>query len=95
MKTIKKCLMASVMPVLLCAASLFAQQRQSPVEMYGKLRVDGTKIVSESGEDTVQLMGMSLYWSVWGGEEFYNRDVVSWLVEDWNIDVIRASMSVD
>ncbi len=87
--------MASVMPVLLCAASLFAQQRQSPVEMYGKLRVDGTKIVSESGEDTVQLMGMSLYWSVWGGEEFYNRDVVSWLVEDWNIDVIRASMSVD
>ena len=71
--------------------SLFAM---SPVEMHGRLSVDGTKIVGEHGQP-VQLMGMSLYWSCWGPQKYWNKDVVDWLVEDWNIDMIRAAMAVD
>jgi endoglucanase len=67
---------------------------QRPVERHGKLRVSGNKIVGEHG-NPVQLMGMSMYWSVWGPEKYYNRDVVGWLVKDWKIDLIRASMAVE
>ena len=67
---------------------------QTPVEFHGKLRVDGNRIVGEHG-NPVQLMGMSHFWSVWGAEKYYNADVVSWLVKDWKIDLIRASIAVE
>lgn len=42
------------------------------------------------------IAGMSLFWSNnnWGGERFYNADVVRWLKQDWNIKLIRAAMGV-
>ena len=35
-----------------------------------------------------------LYWSVWGGR-YYNADLVNWLVDDWNITLIRCAMAVE
>lgn len=66
---------------------------QTPVELNGKLRVDGSKIVGEHG-NPVQLMGMSMYWTIWGPQKYYTEETVDWLVEDWNVDLIRASMAV-
>ncbi|CAM4290793.1 glycoside hydrolase family 5 protein [Zobellia nedashkovskayae] len=63
------------------------------VEEYGQLRVDGKNMVDENG-DPVQLRGMSLFWSQWMGE-FYTKETVKWLKDDWNITVIRASMGVE
>lgn len=42
------------------------------------------------------IAGMSLFWSNnnWGGDKFYNADVVRWLKRDWNIKLIRAAMGV-
>ncbi len=79
-----------MLPVLLFCVLAFSQ---TPLELNGELRVDGNRIVGEHG-NPVQLMGMSHYWSIWGPQKFYNRGVVSWLADDWKVDVIRAAMAV-
>ena len=65
----------------------------TPVRTNGVIRTNKSKIVNESGQ-TVQLRGMSLFWSQWIGK-YYNHDAINWLVQDWNIQMIRASMGVD
>lgn len=42
------------------------------------------------------IAGTSLFWSNnnWGGDRFYNADVVRWLKQNWNIKLIRAAMGV-
>lgn len=43
------------------------------------------------------IAGVSMFWSApnSGSDGFYNKDVVTWLVNDWGIDLIRAAMAVD
>jgi aryl-phospho-beta-D-glucosidase BglC (GH1 family) len=67
-----------------------------PVEDYGQLAVKGHQIVDEKG-DPVSLAGVSWFWSTsgWGQERFYNKDVVKFLAEDWNVSLIRAAISVE
>jgi len=57
------------------------------------LSVNGTKIVNEHGAP-VQLRGMSMFWSQWMGP-YWNADVVNWLVEDFQVNFVRAAMGVD
>jgi endoglucanase len=63
------------------------------VEKYGQLSVQGNYMVSQYG-DTVQLRGVSLFWSQWMGQ-YYNGDVVKWLRDDWKCTVVRAAMGVE
>lgn len=79
--------------VTICFVICYAFSQQTPVQKHGMLKVDGNKIVGAHG-NPVQLMGMSLYWSVWGPQKYYNENVVEWLVADWNIDLIRCAMAV-
>jgi len=65
-----------------------------PVDDHGFLATAGNKIVDKTGAP-VQLVGMSLFWSVWGGERFFNKDVVSWLVSDWRCSLLRAPAAVE
>jgi endoglucanase len=65
----------------------------SPVEKYGRLKVSGNQVQSESGQP-VQLRGMSLFWSQWAGD-FYNASVVSTVAKDWKGGIIRAAMGVE
>ncbi|MFD2573731.1 cellulase family glycosylhydrolase [Spirosoma soli] len=91
---VRPSLLSALLAVLLIGTSLttgFAQQ--TVVEKYGQLRVQGNRIVSQSGE-AVQLRGMSLYWSQWI-PKFYNYNAIKWLRDDWKITVIRAAMAVD
>lgn len=60
---------------------------------HGQLRIEGTKIVDKDGA-TVQLRGMSLFWSQWIGK-YYTAEAVKWLKEDWQCNVVRAAMGVD
>jgi len=66
--------------------------KQTPVELHGNLYVKGNKIYDQHN-NTVQLRGMSLFWSQWM-EQFYNKKTVQWLVNDWKITVIRAAMGI-
>jgi endoglucanase len=37
---------------------------------------------------------MSLFWSQWKGQ-YYTKEVVDWLVEDWKCAVVRAALGVE
>lgn len=66
---------------------------ETPVQLHGALQVKGNRIV-DARNNEVQLRGMSLFWSQWKGE-YYTPELVSWLVKDWKVNVIRAAMAVD
>jgi len=63
------------------------------VERYGRLRVEGGRLVGRDGEP-VRLRGVSLAPSRLAGA-FYSNDTVQWLVKDWKITLLRAAMSVE
>ncbi|OJH40038.1 glycoside hydrolase [Cystobacter ferrugineus] len=65
----------------------------SPVAANGKLQVVGNQIRNQNGV-AVQLKGMSLFWSQWGGA-FYNASVVNSLADNWKVTVVRAAMGVE
>ena len=65
----------------------------SPVAEHGHLRVVGNQIVGEHNQ-SVQLHGMSLFWSQWGGA-YWNEETLEWLRRDWGIELIRAAMGVE
>ena len=69
---------------------------QTPVSKFGNLRVQGNRIVNQSGL-LVSLAGNSLFWSNagWGGEKYYTGNVVGWLQNSWKASVVRAAMGVD
>jgi len=41
------------------------------------------------------LAGNSFFWSNFGGDAYYNANVVSWLKQDWNATIVRAAMGVE
>lgn len=81
-----------LLSVLLLISGL-AFSQGTIVEKYGRLQVKGNYIFGEKG-DTVQLRGMSLFWSQWMGQ-YYNADAVKWLKDDWKCTIIRAAMGVE
>lgn len=80
--------------ILLCGSCLMAQQPKSPVELNGALRAEGNQMVGKNGLPP-QLRGISLSWSLWQGKKYYNPEVVDWLVKDFHISLLRASMGVE
>jgi len=86
-----KLILALAALLLIWQSSLFAQS--TIVEKYGKLTIKGNYIFGENG-DTVQLRGMSLFWSQWM-PQYYNESCIKWLRDDWKCDIVRAAMGVD
>jgi len=66
---------------------------ESVVEKHGQLRVQGNRIVDQSGAP-VQLRGMSLFWSQWI-PKYYTAGTVKWLRDDWKVTVVRAAMAAE
>ena len=64
-----------------------------PVQTYGQLKVEGTRLVNKTGKPVV-LRGMSFGWHNWW-PRFYNAGTVKWLHNDWKCTVIRAAMGVE
>lgn len=59
------------------------------------LSVKGNQVLA--GGQPASLAGNSLFWSNtgWGGEKYYNADVVRWLKTDWKSGIVRAAMGVE
>jgi hypothetical protein len=66
-----------------------------PVSYYGELKKSGNKIIGARTKTATQVRGMSLYWTLWSGENFYNKGAVDALVSQWKIELIRAAMGVN
>jgi endoglucanase len=65
-----------------------------PVDEHGWLGVAENGRLADQYGRAVALHGVSLFWSQWGGE-FYTKDVVDWLRNDWGISVLRVPLGVD
>ncbi|WP_326979663.1 glycoside hydrolase family 5 protein, partial [Cellvibrio mixtus] len=59
------------------------------------LAVQGNKVTTNG--QPANLAGVSLFWSNtgWGGEKYYNAQVVSWLKSDWKANVVRVAMGTE
>jgi endoglucanase len=59
------------------------------------LSVRGNQILAAG--QPASFAGNSLFWSNtgWGGEKYYNANVVRWLKTDWKSSIVRAAMGVD
>lgn len=66
----------------------------SVVGTFGQLSISGSNIVDKNN-NPIQLRGMSLFWSQWEGDKYYNQTTVKWLKEDWHATVVRAAMGVE
>ncbi len=79
--------------------SVFAQN--TPVDKHGWLQTKDQFILNEQGDKIVQLKGMSFFWSGpdnwYSGSvsDFYSRQMVQFLVRDWNCTVVRAAYAAD
>jgi endoglucanase len=78
---------------LLINLNLGAHVAKNPVKLHGVLRIEGNQMVNAAGVPP-QLRGISLSWSTWGGKKYYNTEVIDWLVKDFKISLLRASMAV-
>ncbi|WP_348824510.1 glycoside hydrolase family 5 protein [Flavobacterium aestuarii] len=63
------------------------------VKKHGQLSVKGTQLVDKNQKPIV-LRGVSLGWhSMW--PRFYNEKTVSWLVKDFNCNIVRAALGIE
>lgn len=60
-----------------------------------KITTQGNQVLF--GGQPGSIAGMSLFWSNdgWGGEKYFNADVVRELKENWNAKLVRAAMGVN
>lgn len=67
---------------------------QTYVSKHGALSVKNGLIVNSKGLPP-QLRGISLSWSIWQGQKYYNSKVVDWLCKDFKISLLRVSMAIE
>ncbi len=68
--------------------------RERPVEKHGQLRVEKGVLVNQHGV-APQLRGISFSWSVWGGRKYYTTEALNWLIDDFDVSLVRLSMAVE
>lgn len=68
----------------------------SSVNKNGALAISKGQLVNEHNQ-AISLAGPSLFWSNtgWGGEQFYNKEVVTQISQQWHASIIRAAMGAD
>ncbi len=66
---------------------------RNPVKEIGNLQLVGTQLSDSKGKP-VRLIGTSFGWSNWH-PRFYNQKNIHWLKEDWNINIVRASLGIE
>jgi endoglucanase len=91
-KVLEKWGVLLLISVLSAALNSYGQ----PVAIHGALSVSGNKVVNKNGQ-AVGFAGNSLFWCNygWGGEKYYNPEVLTWLRNDWNSAIVRCAMGVE
>jgi len=74
--------------------TLVKAQQPDPVQLHGQLKVQNGKILDQHNR-APQLRGISLSWSIWQGQKYYNPKVLSWLKKDFKISLLRIPMAVE
>ena len=80
--------MKMIMSLLLLLFTTFAQA--NIVDAFGRLSIKGPYIENEHGE-VVQLTGIGSHGLQWF-PQFYSKEAIRYLVEEWGVTVIRPAM---
>ena len=67
-----------------------SNEEKTPMQDYGKLRVEGSKLVAENG-DIVQLRGISTHGIGWF-PQYINKEAFKFMRDEWNINLIRLAV---
>ena len=65
----------------------------TPISIYGKLKVEGINIVGENGQ-VMQLKGISTHGLQWY-PQYVNKDAFEYMRDEWGINVVRLAMYTD
>lgn len=65
----------------------------TPVSIYGKLKVKGTNIIGEN-EQVIQLKGISTHGLQWY-PQYVNKETFEYMRDEWKINVVRLAMYTD
>lgn len=68
--------------------------RVGPVSYYGALGTSGNKVIGQKNSKSAQVRGMSLFWGDNTGSYYYTNDAITWLVDNFKAEVVRAPVSV-
>ncbi|UZO80808.1 cellulase family glycosylhydrolase [Aquimarina sp. ERC-38] len=81
--------------ILLLTSNLDITAQNGAVGKFGRLQVNGNKVTAEDGTE-ISLAGMSLFWSnaAWTLSDFYNKETVDHLANNWNASIVRAAVGV-
>ncbi len=79
--------------ILLLGFGLAFTSFAQPVKENGMLSVKGTQLVNAK-EEPIVLRGMSFGWHCFW-PRFYTAGAVSWLHQDWGINVVRAALGIE
>jgi len=67
----------------------------TPVELHGQLHVTGTEL-RDASDRPFQLKGVSSMWLNWEDDGYAeNLQALQWMRNNWNLNLIRASMGVE
>lgn len=70
---------------------------RGPVDYYGQLQVHGNQIHGAHTNQPAQVRGMSFFWSNtgWGQDRWYTTETVNRMVDEFNVELVRAAMGVE
>ena len=77
------------------SAATATPKKVGPVSYYGALHTSGSKIIGAKNNQQAMLRGVSLFWSDATGLSYYNPTVISWVVDNFKIDVFRYAMGIE
>ena len=77
------------------SAATATPKKVGPVSYYGALHTSGSKIIGAKNNQQAMLRGVSLFWSDATGSSYYNPTVISWVVDNFKIDVFRYAMAIE
>jgi endoglucanase len=74
-------------------ATIINYTAAQPIIKHGTLHVSGLQL-TDAHNNPVVLRGLSYGWHCFW-PRFYNAGSVAWLVKDWKVNVVRASMGIE
>ena len=94
-KLLTSILACTAISAFAAGAATATPKKVGPVSYYGALHTSGNKIVGAKNNQQAMLRGISLFWSDATGDPYYNSTVISWVVDNFKIDVFRYAMGVE
>lgn len=94
-KLLTSILVGAAVSAFAADASTAFPRKVGPVSYYGALHTNGNKIVGAKNNQQAMLRGVSLFWSDATGASYYNPAVISWVVDNFKIDVFRYAMAIE